>query len=69
MSYKTVDFVMIQQIDADLVRAAYKARTAGALAPAYVSQHLREAELLAESARVQLEYALLALEGGRGGQA
>jgi len=50
----------------DLIRAAYKARSAGALAADYVTQHLREAELLAESARVQLDYALLALERNRG---
>lgn len=52
----------ITQIDDDLVRAAFKARNARTTAPQYAKQHLREAELLAESARVQLQYAMLALE-------
>lgn len=55
----------ITRIDVDLTRASFKARTARSIAPAYVAQHLREAELLAESARVQLEYAMLALEAPR----
>lgn len=58
----------ITEIDIDLIRVAHKARKMRALPP-YVEQHIHEVELLVELARVQIEYALLALGGGRGGQA
>jgi hypothetical protein len=60
------DVALITRIEEALIQAAYRARLAQGSAAPYVREHLREAELLAESARVQLTYAMLALDGGRG---